>query len=75
MEKEIGFRIRDKLLPLFVFPAIVGILTGVLVFIFKITSSHVMHKSAEIYSLVRENPKYLPLLIIGVLLIGLLSAL
>ena len=75
MEHEIGFRIRDKLLPLFVFPAIVGILTGVLVFIFKITSSHVMHKSKEIYAFVRENPKYLPLLIIGVVLVGALSAL
>lgn len=75
MKNEIGMRLRDKLLPLVLFPAIVGILTGVLIFIFKVTSSHVMHKSAEIYAFVRENPIYLPALVAGASAIGLLSAL
>ena len=63
MKVKIGLRLRDKLMPMLVFPAIVGIMTGLLVFVFKLTSSFVMHKSAEIYSQVRENPIYLPLLI------------
>lgn len=75
MKNEIGMRLRDKMLPLVLFPAIVGMLTGVLIFIFKVTSSHVMHKSAEIYALVRENPIYLPALVAGAAAIGLLSAL
>ena len=75
MENKIGLRLRDKLLPMFVFPAVVGILTGVLIFVFKIASSFVMHESARSYGLVRENPAYLPLLVLGVSLIGVLSAL
>ena len=74
MNKEIGLRFRDKLLPMLVFPAVVGILTGVLVFVFKIASSFVMHKSAEVYSWVRENPEYFPLLLLGVCAIGFASA-
>lgn len=75
MDNKIGSRLRDKLLPMFVFPAIVGILTGVLIFIFKLASSFVMHKSTDIYAWVRLNPAYLPLLILGVSLAGLISAL
>ena len=58
-----------------VFPAVVGVLTGVLIFIFKVASSFVMHKSADIYAYVRENPAYLPLLMVGVCALGVLSAL
>ena len=74
MENKIGLRLRDKLLPMFVFPAVVGMLTGVLIFIFKLASSFVMHKSQEVYSWVRQNPVYFPLLLVGVCAIGLVSA-
>ena len=56
------------------FPAIVGVLTGALIFLFKITSSKVMHLSESIYAAVRENPKYLPLLILGVTAVGLIAS-
>ena len=75
MNNKIGLRLRDKLLPMLVFPAVVGVLTGVLIFIFKVASSFVMHKSADIYAYVRENPAYLPLLMVGVCALGVLSAL
>lgn len=74
MKVKIGLRLRDKLMPMLVFPAIVGIMTGLLVFVFKLTSSFVMHKSAEIYFMVRENPIYLPLLILGAAILGSISA-
>ena len=74
MENKIGLRFRDKVLPMLVFPAVVGILTGVLIFLFKVTSSFVMHKSADVYAWVRQNPVYLPLLLLGVSAIGLISA-
>ena len=59
MDSKIGLRLRDKLLPMFVFPAVVGILTGILIFVFKLASSFVMHKSADVYAWVRQNPAYL----------------
>ena len=72
MQKEIGARVRDKILPYFVFPAIVGVVTGILIFVFKVTSSFVIHKSESIYAFVRENPIYLPLLILGTAFVGLI---
>ena len=54
---------------------LVGILTGALIFIFKLSASAVMKYSGVIYSFVRENPIYLPLLIIGAALVGGMSAL
>ena len=65
---------KDKILAYLVFPTIVGIVTGAFIFAFKVASSHVMHKSQDIYSFVRDNPKYLPLLVIGAALIGIISA-
>ena len=75
MKKEIGMRVRDKFVPYFVFPTIVGIASGVMIFAFKIASSFVMSKSTEIYAYVRENPAYLPFLLLGAVLLGGLSAL
>lgn len=68
--------ILDKNLIAFIaFPAIIGIISGALIFLFKITTSYVMSLSSSIYSFVRENPIYLPLLVLGAALIGILSAL
>ena len=66
--------IRNKLIPYIVFPAIIGILTGILIFLFKIAASEVMSCSAWIYGLVREHPIYLPLLILGGIAIGVIAA-
>ena len=66
--------IRNKLIPYILFPAIIGILTGFLIFLFKIAASEVMSCSAWIYGLVRQHPIYLPLLILGGGAIGVLSA-
>ena len=74
-KKELRTRLRDKLLPMFVFPAVVGIITGALIFLFKLVSSHVMHASAEVYAFVHDNPIYILALVPAVALIGLLSAL
>ena len=67
--------VKTKLIPYIFFPMIVGVLSGVLIFLFKVASTHVMHLSERIYSYVRENPKYLPLLVLGVAAIGVISAL
>ena len=58
-----------------IFPAIIGVFTGILIFIFKISASFVMSVSKSIYSFVSANPAYLPLLLIGAAVLGLISAL
>ena len=65
----------DKLIPYVLLPAVIGVFTGVLIFIFKVSSGYVMDLSAGIYSFVREEPRYIPLLILGVAAVGLFSAL
>jgi H+/Cl- antiporter ClcA len=67
--------IKNRLIPYILFPMMTGILTGVLIFLFKISASSVMHFSERIYQYVRENPIYLPLLVLGVACIGAVSAL
>ena len=67
--------IKIKLIPYILFPMMIGILTGFLIFLFKIVSSAVMRYSERIYTFVRQNPKYLPLLILGAAVIGAVSAL
>ena len=75
MKSRKNSHIRSKLIPYVVFPMIVGIFSGVLIFLFKLASSAIMHRSEQIYAYVRQNPQYLPLLILGVAALGALSAL
>ena len=75
MKSNKSHGLKDKLVPYLLFPAVIGTLTGLLIFLFKVSSSAVMHASERIYAFVRENPIYLPLLIIGAGLIGVCSAL
>ncbi len=67
--------IKNILLPCFVFSLITGIFTGVLIFLFKAASGYILGVSADIYGYVRENPMWLPCLVLGVSSVGLLSAL
>ena len=66
---------RSKLIPYILFPMAVGVLSGILIFLFKIASADVMHRSEQIYAFVRQNPAYLPLLIPGAAAVGAVSAL
>ena len=66
--------IKTKLVPYILFPIIIGIFTGVLIFLFKIACSFVMKSSERVYAFVRENPIYLPLLVIGAAAIGAISS-
>ena len=75
MQSKKSSSIKTKLIPYIVFPMLIGVLTGILIFLFKITSSAVIHYSEKIYDFVRQNPMYLPLLILGAVVIGTLSAL
>ncbi len=66
--------IKNIVFPCFVFSGVTGAVTGVLIFLFKLAASEVLSLSAGIYTFVRGNLLYMPLLLIGAALIGLLSA-
>ena len=67
--------IKNILIPCLVFSVITGMLTGALIFLFKISASAVIELSESVYAFVRANPIYLPLLLVGAGAIALLSAL
>ena len=67
--------IKNILFPCFVYSGITGLLTGILIFIFKLAVSKVVPFSESIYAFVRENTVYLPLLLLAAALLGCISAL
>ncbi|MBQ8371280.1 MAG: chloride channel protein [Clostridia bacterium] len=66
--------IKNILLPCLLFSVITGIFTGTLIFLFKAAASFVIGKSEELYAVVRSQPGYIPLFILGMTLVGLISA-
>lgn len=60
----------NKFIPYVLFSLLVGIPTGFLIFFFKLAASFVISLSEQIFGVVRENPIYLPLLVLGATLIG-----
>lgn len=65
--------LKNILMPCFM-SVICGIFVGGLIFLFKFIASNVISMSAEIYSFVRSNLTYIPILIIGMAIIGLVAA-
>ncbi len=75
MKKSQITYIKNIILPCLVYSGITGLFTGVLIFLFKLCISKVIPFSAELYALVRENAEYLPLLLLGATILGVISAL
>ena len=65
--------IKNILTPCILLSCVTGILTGIVIFLFEISADWVIKLSNEIYSAVRLNPIYLPLLLGGALILGLIS--
>ena len=63
------------LLPCVVFSAITGFFAAILITAFKIAAEWAVHISASANEAVRENPIWIPILIIGAALIGLAASL
>lgn len=74
MKRNRSAYIKNILLPCFGLSAITGGITGVLIFLFKWSTTNVIEISSLIYSAVRSDPVYLPFLIVGALAVGLLAA-
>lgn len=67
--------IKNFLIPCLVFSSIAGIITAIIIFIFKSLATVVTALSGQIYGFIRENPPYLPLMIGAFALIGVIAAL
>lgn len=66
--------IQNILLPCVVYSAVTGMLTGIVIFVFKAVSSAAVSLSGKAFAAVREQPIYLPLLISAAVVLGLISA-
>lgn len=66
--------IKNILIPCLVFSVITGVLTGAVIFLFKLSASFIVSVSDDIYSFARENIAYLPAVLGGAAALGLLSA-
>ncbi len=62
------------LFPCLAFSLLTGVLTGIVIYLFKICAGWVVKASLALYSFVREHPIWLPCLLLGAALLGLLSA-
>lgn len=67
--------IKNILFPCVFFSGIAGALTGVAIFFFKYLAGQVIDFSEDIYAKVRDNPNFIPILLAGCIVIGLVSTL
>jgi len=67
--------LKSTLLPCLCFSALAGIGTGLLIFLFKAASSYVISLSEDAFAFVRNNPIFLPVLLIASALIALIASL
>ena len=66
--------IQNILIPCLVFSAAAGVFTGILIFLFKAAASWVAAHSETVYEAVRTSPALIPVLIVGMALVGGLAA-
>ena len=74
MHTRLYNRITNLFLPCLVFSAITGFFTAILTTEFKLLAELVIHASTSVYSAVRENPFWLPILVASAAAIGLAAA-
>ena len=66
--------LKHTLLPCLAFASAIGVLTGAAIFIFRMASTAVIGLSVHVYTLVRADARYLPLLLLGAAVLGLCAA-
>lgn len=67
--------LRHTLLPCLALASAIGALTGIAIFLFRLAATAVIELCERIYAFVRADARYLPLLLLGAAVLGLLSAL
>ncbi|MGN0795884.1 MAG: hypothetical protein ACI4MT_02880, partial [Christensenellales bacterium] len=69
-----AYYIRNTLLPIVLFGGVSGVLSGVIVWGFKWCAKYLENESVAIYGWFRLNPTFIPLLFMGLTVLGLLSS-
>ncbi len=75
MNKHQSHHIKNLLLPCLIFSIGTGVFSSIFITLFKIAVSFIVDASGNIYDTVRSTPAWLPVLIIGAAVLGLMSAL
>ncbi|MBQ9801712.1 MAG: chloride channel protein [Clostridia bacterium] len=73
-EKKLKHKIQNILWPCVVFAGVTGVVTGAVVFAFRVISEGVINVSHHIYGFAHENPQFIPLVVAGAVLAALLVA-
>ena len=68
--KKYSTHLRQVLIPCFVLSSVTGVITGAVIYLFRISAAFVIGRSDAIYSAVRSKPVLLPLLLLGAALLG-----
>lgn len=68
--KKYSAHLRQTLIPCFALSSVTGVITGILIYLFRISAALVIKGSDTVYSAVRSNPLLLPLLLLGAVLLG-----
>ena len=74
MNNRLLHHIKNLLLPCLAFSVTAGFLSAILVTAFKLAAEWIVHLSSSIYGTARANPQWLPLLVLGAAVIGLVSS-
>ena len=75
MKKYHSHYIKNLLIPCLVFSIITGVISSLFVVAFKTASGYVVELSERIYQRVQLEPRFLPLLIVGALIMGFIASL
>lgn len=74
MHNRLCNHIKNLLLPCLLFSMAAGFISAILVTAFKLAAEWVIHLSGNLYGSVRENPVWIPILILGAAAIGLVAS-
>ena len=74
MQKHHYSYIKNFLIPCLFFSVVAGFFSAVAVTAFKLAAEFVIHLSMAVYDMVRANPIWRPVLIVGTSAIGLASS-
>ena len=74
MKNHSPAKTKNFILPCLAFSIITGIISALIIAIFQLLAEHVIEISVNIYGGARQNPKWLPLLLIGAAAVGLISS-
>ncbi len=72
--KNKSFLYIKNIIPCLLLSVLTGAITGLVIFCFKYVSEKIISLSAIVYDITRENPIYLPFLIVGAAILGIISA-